>query len=117
MWVWQGTLNEEELFAAIRWSASSDLTPMLMTHLRRLVRGWGVARCSSMLPAVVPFLTTASHQWRQVEKSGSGAAVRANVESFFEKLGEDEFLSAALTTEKAIEPPQPEGGEEEEEDE
>ena len=63
----------------------------------------------------VPFM--ALPQWRQVAKEGSGATVRANTESFFEKLGEDEFLAGPLLTEKALELPKPEGeGDEEEED-
>lgn len=87
----KGSLNEEELFSAIRWSASGELTPILMTHLRRL--------------------------WRQVNKDGAGGDTRANTEDFFEKLGGDEFLGAVLLTDKAVELPTPEGeGGDEEED-
>ena len=117
----QGSLQEEELFSAIRWCASGELSPTLMNHLRRLVRSWAAQRpfvswCAQLLPLL---LTPAcALQWRQVSKTGSGASSRANTEDFLEKLSGDEFLANVLLAEKAIELPKPEGegGDEEEED-
>lgn len=71
-----GRVNEAELFNSIRWSASQELSPVVMNHLRKL--------------------------WRGLDGEGSGADVTVSIEQFFEKLGEDDVLGKVLLTEVQI---------------
>lgn len=76
-----GNVNEAELFSSIRWSASKDLSPIVMNHLRKL--------------------------WRGLEKAGEGEGVTVQIEQFFEKLGEDDVLGQVLMQDVQIEVKRP----------